>query len=78
LAYNEDRDKYESDLADLKQAGDTRLKIIKAKLIALFDGTRDNAMRLSVEELLEHISFRLISHQRQSSPLGQRRAATSL
>jgi hypothetical protein len=53
-------------LENLRKAGDTRLKIVRAKLVALCDGDREQAMGMSTEELIEQISRRLL--MRQSSP----------
>lgn len=43
---------------------DTKIKIVKNKLISLYDGNIENARHLSMDELLDHIAFRLnsISH----------------
>ena len=42
-AYNEDRNKYESDLVGLKHAAETKMKIVRAKFTALFDGNKETA-----------------------------------
>lgn len=36
---------------------ETKLKIIKSKLLNLYDG--DNAIDLSIDEILDHIAFRI-------------------
>lgn len=38
---------------------ETKIKIIKTKLIALYDGNIDLAKNLSIEEIIDHVSFRL-------------------
>ena len=63
-AYNEDRERYELDVETSKQCAETKVKIIKTKLIALYDGNIDQAKNLSIEEIIDHISFR-VNHSSQ-------------
>lgn len=58
-AYNDDREKYELDLQNMKHSTETKIKIIKTKLIGMYDGDLEQAKKLSVEEVIDHISFRL-------------------
>jgi hypothetical protein len=43
----------------LYKLNETKSKIIKNKLISLYDGNIETAKELSVDELIEHIAFRL-------------------
>lgn len=58
-AYNDDREKYEFDLANIKQITDTKIKIIKTKLIGLYDGNLEDAKKLSIEEVIDHIYYKI-------------------
>jgi hypothetical protein len=43
----------------LYKLNETKSKIIKNKLISLYDGNIETAKELSIDELIEHIAFRL-------------------
>lgn len=60
-AYNEDRAKYEMDCEKVKTMAETKIKIVRAKLISLYDGNIERAQDLTIEEILDHIAFRLNS-----------------
>lgn len=42
-AYNEDREKYEIDINHIQSTNETRFKLLKTKLIALYDGPFEEA-----------------------------------
>eukprot|EP00347_Sterkiella_histriomuscorum_P017839 403347778 len=58
-AYNEDREKFETDMQHMQQANETKQKLIKTKLIALYDGAMEEAKQLQIDELIENIARRL-------------------
>lgn len=59
--YNEERERFERDLEGQHKAGETKVKILKSKLIGFFDGSPESAKQLSLDELVDHIAFRLSS-----------------
>ncbi len=57
--YNEDRAKMAEEEVQIRKIMETKNKLIKNKLVNLYDGNLDSAKNLSVDELLDHIAFRL-------------------
>jgi hypothetical protein len=59
LLYNEDREKLEEDLARVTRVQDTKIRLIRSKLLTLYDGDVERVRELAVEELIEKIHCRL-------------------
>lgn len=45
----------------MKKLAETKVKIIKNKLVTLYDGNIDIARDLSTDELIDHVAFRINS-----------------
>mmetsp|Transcript_43275 Transcript_43275/g.41659 ORF Transcript_43275/g.41659 Transcript_43275/m.41659 type:complete len:125 (-) Transcript_43275:846-1220(-) len=58
-AYNEERQKFGEEEEKLKKIQEAKIKIFKNKLVTLYDGNVELAKDLSIDELFEHIAFRL-------------------
>lgn len=58
-AYNEERARFEEDCHNISRSSEARVKIIKSKLITLYDGNLDLAKDLSIDEIIDHVAFRL-------------------
>lgn len=57
--YNEDREKLEDDIARVKKTSETKIRLIRNKLLTLYDGDIDRAREYAIEELVDRIHTRL-------------------
>jgi len=57
--YNEDREKLEDDITRVTKAQETKIRLIRNKLLTLYDGDIERAREYAVEELIDKIHFRL-------------------
>jgi hypothetical protein len=48
-------------MENMRKLAETKVKIIKNKLITLYDGNIDIARDLSTDELIDHVAFRINS-----------------
>lgn len=62
--YNEDREKLEEDLARVTRVHDTKIRMVRSKLLSLYDGDIERVRELAVEELIEKIHSRLSRFKR--------------
>jgi hypothetical protein len=61
IEYNQDRARFEDDCLQISRHAEAKLKIIKNKLITLYDGNLEMARDLSLDEIIDHVAFRLTS-----------------
>ena len=59
--YNEERSKFENDYKMLQRHNDAKMKVLRTKLAALYDGHNDQAQDMSLDEIIDHIAFRISS-----------------
>ncbi len=57
--YNEDREKLEDDLSRVTRVSETKIRMIRSKLLTLYDGDVERVRELAVEELIDKIISRL-------------------
>lgn len=57
--YNEDREKIEDDLSRVTRVSETKIRMIRSKLLTLYDGDVERVRELAVEELIDKIISRL-------------------
>ena len=62
--YNEDREKLEEDFARVSRVNDTKIRMVRSKLLTLYDGDVERVRELAVEELIEKIHARLSRFKR--------------
>lgn len=54
--YNEDIEKHEQEVRNIQKLADAKNKVIKNKLIQLYDGEVEIARNLSIEDIIENIA----------------------
>lgn len=57
--YNEDREKLEDDFSRVTRVNETKIRMIRSKLLTLYDGDVERVRELAVEELIDKIHSRL-------------------
>ena len=58
-AYNEEREKHDEDILNLHKMSEAKVRLIKNKLIGLYEGNIEIAKNQSIEEVIENISQRI-------------------
>jgi hypothetical protein len=57
--YNEERDKLEDDLNRVTRLSEAKIRLIRTKLLTLYDGDINKAQEVSIEEIIERLVLRL-------------------
>ena len=57
--YNEDREKLEEDISRVSKVNETKIRLIRNKLLSLYEGDVEKARNYAVEELIDKIHSRL-------------------
>ena len=57
--YNEEREKLEEDMKRVGRVAEAKVRLIRSKLLTLYDGDLDVGRELGIEEVIDRISVRL-------------------
>lgn len=57
--YNDERDKLEDDLNRITRLSEAKIRLIRTKLLTLYDGDINKAQEVSIEEIIERLVLRL-------------------
>ena len=60
--YNDDREKLEIDMEKIGRLTEAKIRMIKSKLLGLYDGDFEAGKELPVEDIIERISIRLAKY----------------
>ncbi|CDW84702.1 UNKNOWN [Stylonychia lemnae] len=74
--YNDDRERYEEDLKREKQLTEAKQKILKTKLIPLYEGSVEQTKQLTIEDLIDHLAMRIAQSNAQNNQVHGRRVTS--
>jgi hypothetical protein len=57
--YNEDREKLEGDLMRVIKAGEAKIRLVRNKLLTLYEGDIDQISDIATEDIIDGIASRL-------------------